>query len=390
MSARSPLLTPEAAAEFATTGHIRLPHVNFPTQLISRLRDHFHALPASYDIWHSWFTPPRCSNGTKFVFRDRRCSYCCIDVSKERQGPLRKELQGLYRRHVYGEGTFLRSVAAHALQLGAFKPFACRFLIVSHDVFLSQDTTNAGFQAHFDSGATQLAFVGGEDITLYIALTDVDGGRGGRLGMLPRTADPHLNSAVMHAMYEPLRKLKGTIQEAAPAAGGGNGGGGGNNLRIDDVKQSPEAPRFRRLWDSIYRQRLQQTDLNTRMRKQLDKFQFTSMRQGEAILFSNQAYHNNERTYEFNHTRDTYLLRMHPVYDLEITMQNQLFHEPPSSAAPRAAVRNPLANRWLLDLKEGNVITFNGPINISTIPKALRYPIPARPTKHTRGRGGRI
>ena len=92
-----------------------------------------------------------------------------------------------------------------------------------------------------------------------------------------------------------------------------------------------------------------------------ESFNYPSCEPGEIILFRNQQYHDPEPNRKVGEARDVYLIRMEPVYDLEVTCKSDLFGTP--------------ANRWLLDIKERKLIELPGPVNISAIPKEFRRAI---------------
>jgi hypothetical protein len=330
----APFLTADGAEELRKTGLIRT-GISLPKELVPKMRSHFWELPWTASNWWCWtVTPEQGGPPPRVGINDGRPT--------PQQGTVRFE-RSIYGRSIYGDRTFLEPVLTHALEQGLARHFACRYVIISHDIFLGMGTEQKGFGMHFDGSSVPQPLEASEDLTLYVSLTRTNEQNGGRIGVMPASS----YSVARHAR-RPLVALRKTAESVG-------------HLELDRIWPDYYTPLFQRYREALGQNNAARNASYGEAWRKKDSFNYPSLSPGEIILFKNQQFHNPEPNRKVGEARDVYVIRMEPVYDLEVTCKSDLFGTP--------------ANRWLLDIQERRVIALPGPVNISAIPKEFRRAI---------------
>src|SRR3546814_183579 len=83
-------------------------------------------------------------------------------------------------------------------------------------------------------------------------------------------------------------------------------------------------------------------------------FRSTVESRGRVLLFSNKNFHAAERWKNELIDREVYVIRMFPIYDAKIRLKRELHGTP--------------VNNFLLDMEQGAVRRYPGPVDVTRIP----------------------
>ena len=362
------VLTPAKANELAMGGYLRT-GVTLPEELTHRIQRHFHDKPSTANNWYEIFNADR--SGVKNVASQ-------AGTSKGNKKPVAKKEKleatmrtqaafndNKYTRNIYADFELLRPIMHQLFQGGVRELFTSRYMVITHDIFLSLSRNQTGFQGrHWDVFTKQQPFEGPLDLSFYIPLTRTNASVGGRLGVLPRTK---LELSAANATRLPLTAMKRVATDHP-------------NFKLDtifrdtlDMSGRPAAPsdgdneaisKYEKAYATGAMEANKEMARVRRINGRAD-WKFASSAPGEVLIFAQKEFHEAEAYHGSGKgdkaLRDVYVIRMAPLYDIPVQLPSTLGGKP--------------ANCHVLDFKRGTLTRHREGVNIADFPEEQRHNI---------------
>ena len=177
----NPALSPCANAQFKTKGFVRT-GLALSGEALSAIRDVYRAMPQSESNW-SYF---RSNVDAKLGDRGRL---------KRFLGPLIPRRQAtqtharIYTKSIYGSTAMLPMVLHQLRTQGLQDYLADMSFLTAHDILLEGTKDDHSFGFHHDGLGWDISFQTGDDVTIYVAMQDLNSVTGGRLSVARHPED---------------------------------------------------------------------------------------------------------------------------------------------------------------------------------------------------------
>ena len=177
----NPALSPCANAQFKAQGFVRT-GLALPGEALGAIRDVYRAMPTSASNWYYF----RSNVDAKLGARGRL---------KRFLGPLiprRKATQPnarIYTKSIYGSTAMLPMVLHQLRTQGLQDYLADMSFLTAHDILLEGTKDDHSFGFHHDGLGWDISFQTGDDVTIYVAMQDLNSVTGGRLSVARHPED---------------------------------------------------------------------------------------------------------------------------------------------------------------------------------------------------------
>ena len=317
----SPVLSPGANAQFQAQGFVRTGLV-LSGGALSAIRDVYREMPASESNWSYFESNVAAKLGAQGArARMKRLLRSLVARRKATKPDVR-----IYEKSIYGSTAMIPMVLEQLLAQGLKDHLADMSFLAAHDILLEGTKDDHSFGFHHDGFGWDIFFQTGDDVTIYIALQDLNHVTGGRLSVERHPED----SVLFEGRNREILSLAQFFREQ---------GAGLRHGRV--TKEGAETCRRRRHVADAYHKLVEKWDqLTTAHRGKIEMTQI-DMRKGEVILFNNKMFHDVERWKSEEH-RLVYIIRCLPLYDMGL-------------CPPQTFLNGVACNRYLLDGAAGCV-----------------------------------
>lgn len=256
-----------------------------------------------------------------------------------------KKLYGdAYCKAVHAEQIFIEKIFAQLVAQDFQRFFKTRYIVASYDIYLNNDYRHRSFtDVHSDIPNFHHFYETENDLTIYLPLVDLTEQNGGRLAILPECeSNLKIPGNVLLKLYEETFL--------------------GNKANLDkDGYIVPD-----RIGETDYRaftkskpywQLLENYNINTEMAVNyyMDKFVKADWSAGNIFVFNNKTFHAAETWKNPQYSREIYMIRLLPIYDVKIKLKGTIHGKP--------------FNRYLFDTEKGEFLTFDEPVDFARIPR---------------------
>ena len=340
------LLHKDALAEYLRQGYIRT-DIILPLSLRQSILDHFTSLPSNRNNWQEYVNSEikQAVNGALANLSPALSFMMALETPLVM---LTNTLFGMYvdnaiySQSVYADYTQLRLVAEYLLENGISDNIKSRYLVVKHDIFLSMTHKHNSFGMHADAPSIHEPFATADYLSFYIPLVDLNLHSGGRLKVLPET----------------VANTRRFWQAKGPLVGIRKDLGNRSHLKLDHLSEKVAPVYYKSL------EGMAETWMNpsvTAVKAVAENFIAINATAGTTIIFNNQQFHDIEPWHLETATRNIYVIRCAPLYDIPVTLKSKLHGSD--------------ANHVLIDLHEKKVLWHTGPVDVTEFPVGARVPI---------------
>jgi hypothetical protein len=332
------ILSDAAFRDFHRNGYLGLGS-ELPLGTLSALRDHYQKLGSRND-------------SICFLAGNEHLGYAeswSIGVFMNVFGPLgrrylKRVFDASYEQCIFSQQAFIEPVLTHLLANGFARHFRTRFILASHDMFLSGDARHPGAPIHVDTPNFHHFYETENDLSLFVPLVDLDETNGGRLSVLPESK--------LKGPFNVLLKMVRAHFSSDPACLDENGDVDPDRIDARRLRVFVKSATYQTLLGFYGR-------MNALARTHYaDELTTVTQRAGEAILFCNKNYHAAEKWRNAARRREVYVIRMSPLYDAGIRLRRQL--------------HGAVVNNFLIDMQEKTITRFSQAVDVRTIASAQK------------------
>lgn len=252
-----------------------------------------------------------------------------------------------YERAVYGDLSFFAETLETLLAQGLGKFFKTRYLVASYDIFLGNDHARSGAGVHVDMPTFHHFYETENDITLYVPLVDLDETNGGRIMVLPESKLKIPGNVLLKLMSSHFGAKAGLLDADG---------------YVDPDRITPEA-----LKEFIASKPYQQflvhygNVMALANKRYAGEFETCGQGRGKVLLWNNKNFHAAEPWKNAQLERAVYIMRLFPVYDVNIKLRERLHGRP--------------FNNLLIDVETASLIRHEGAVDLARIPRAHKLPL---------------
>ncbi|ETX03780.1 MAG: hypothetical protein ETSY1_46130 (plasmid) [Candidatus Entotheonella factor] len=246
-----------------------------------------------------------------------------------------------YSKAVYCEQVFMERVMTELLEKDFLRFFKTPYLIVSYDIYLTNDCNRPGAGIHTDPPNFHHFYETENDVTIYIPLVDLNDKNGGRISVLPESKLKLSGNVLLKMMEEAFGGEQQWLDE----------NGYIDPDKIDDkalsdfIKSRP----YQRLIEH------QRNVISMARQYYTDEFTYINESKGRVLLWNNKNFHAAEAWKEKSFNREVYIIRCMPIYNTKIKLKNKLHGK--------------LFNNLLVHVKTGTLEKFDREVDVSQIPE---------------------
>lgn len=315
------VLSEASYAEFQSQGFVRTGLV-LPDAVLDQIRGLYQAMPASLSNW-SYFESNAIVSPRE---PGRKARLKHLLRSWVPGGARPSSSPKVYEKSIYGSTEMIPVVLEALLERGLKDHLRETSFLAAHDILLEGTKHDHNFGFHDDGFGWDIFFQTGDDITVYIALQDMNEETGGRLSV-----ERHPEESVLFA--ERNRSVQAFARYCKDQ---------GAALKDGRVtREGAETCRRRKHIADAYRRMSEERNLRTRRHYRKVEMSTIDMRKGEVILFNNKLFHDVE-TWKCSSHRSVYIIRCLPLYEMGLN-------------PPRKFLNDVDCNRYLLDGEAGLV-----------------------------------
>ena len=322
------VLSSEALADFNANGFVR-PGLVLPAPLLEGIRENYAAMPSSLSNWSEFQRNVITHKG------DWRALKASVRVALQalRYRPRHeRDSKKLYEKVLYGSSGVLPVVLQACLDAGLHRSFGDVPFLVGHDILLEGTKDDSNFGFHDDGFGWDIFFQTGDDVTIYVALQDMNEKTGGRLRVerSPQKSILFKDRNTYIQRFARFCRDQGAVDEKG---------------RV--TREAAEGCRRRNVIAAEYERLAQERAARTRSHYRKVEMSQITLVKGEVILFNNKMFHDVE-PWKLDTLRSAYIIRCLPLYDMGLY--------PPSHFLNQAA-----CNRFVIEPGGGSV----RPIDVS-------------------------
>jgi hypothetical protein len=245
-----------------------------------------------------------------------------------------------YRKAVYGEQVCLEKVLKYLLENDFKRFFKTRYLIVTYDIYLRNDYERSAAGIHTDFPTFHHFYETENDLTIYIPLVDLDNENGGRIQVLPESKLKLPGNILLKLLFQHFSKDKSNLDEDGYIVP--------DNIPIKEMSAFAASKPYQDVMN------LYQSVIQLAKRHFKTDFLMTNESKGKVLLWNNKNFHTVERWKNPQIDREVYIVRLFPIYDINIKLRHKL--------------QGNLFNNFLLDTEMGEIHCYDHPVELSKIP----------------------
>jgi hypothetical protein len=310
--------------------------ISLPDELVDEIRRHYLAKAAGHNDFPKFFV----NNEHQAYIEGRALGIFFNAFPTTAKKLVKKFYDKAYSKAVYCEQIYIERVLTYLLENDFQRLFETRYIVASYDMYLRNSHQSPAAGIHSDLPNFHHFYETENDLSLYIPLVDLDPENGGRLAVLPESKLKVPGNVLLKLLYEHFSRDPECLDE---------------NGYIDPDKISPAAiTAFVKSKPHQDLMTLYKGVIGLAKKQYAGDFRQTVETKGKVLLFSNKNFHAAERWKNEQADREIYVIRMFPIYDAKIRLKTRL--------------HGTLVNNFLLDMKEGVVRRYAGPVDVTRIP----------------------
>ena len=322
------ILSEASYAEFQSQGFVRT-GLMLPEADLDQIRALYRSMPASLSNW-SYFDSKAIARPGE-PGRKARLKRLLRSWIPGRGHP--STSPKVYEKSIYGSTELIPVVLRALLERGLKEHLRGVSFLAAHDILLEGTKHDHNFGFHDDGFGWDIFFQTGDDVTVFIALQDMNEQTGGRLSV-----ERHPEESILFA--ERNRSIQAFARYCKDQGAGLKDG------RV--TREGAETCRRRKRIADEYRRMGEERNLRTRQNYRKVEMSTIDMKQGEVILFNNKLFHDVE-TWKNSSHRSVYIIRCLPLYEMGL-------------CPPQKFLNDVDCNRYILDGEAGEV----RPIDLNT------------------------
>jgi len=310
--------------------------MSLPDPLVEEIRGHY----ATKSLGHNDFPKFFVKNEHQAYMEGLWFGFIFNTFPKKAQRMLKQFYDSSYDKAVYCEQVYIEKVLQYLLDNGFQRFFETRYVIASYDMYLRGNHRSRAAGIHFDLPNFHHIYETENDLSIYIPLVDLDDENGGRITVLPESKLKAPGNVLLKLLYEHFSKDSRFVDKDGYI----------DSDKIDKealatfVKSKPHQELLA-MYKGI---------IGLAHRQYAGEFSKPVETKGKILVFNNKNFHAAEPWKNDQVDREIYVIRMFPLYDAKIRLRSELHGTP--------------VNNFLLDMKEGTVRCYDGPVDVARIP----------------------
>ncbi len=325
--------------EYYATGFVET-DTTLPDALVDEIKQHYQTIPEGHNDFPKFFV-----NNEHQAYLEGKILGTLFNTFPGLAKKMVKKLyDNTYKKAVYGEQACIEKVLKHLFENDFRRFFKTRYLVASYDMYLRNDYVRSAAGIHTDFPNFHHFYETDNDLTIYIPLADLDDDNGGRIMVLPESKLKVPGNILLKLMSDYFSTKPEYVDESG---------------YIDPDKISPEAvSTFARSKPHQNLMNLYSSIISLAKRNYADEFRVTDESKGKVLLWNNKNFHAAEAWTNQQIDREVYVIRLFPIYDINIKLRDKLHGNP--------------FNRLLIDTETGEVHRYDHPVDLSQIPNEAK------------------
>jgi hypothetical protein len=321
--------------EYYSSGFVET-NLSLPDELVDEIKQHYLTKAEGHNDFPKFFV-----NNEHQVYMEGRALGLFFNTFPNIAKKMVKKLYDkTYRKAVYGEQAYIEKVLKYLLKNDFQRFFKTRYIVASYDMYLRNDYLRSAAGIHTDFPNFHHFYETENDITIYIPLVDLDDKNGGRIRVLPESKLKVPGNILLKFLYQYFSVDSSNLDEDG---------------YVDPDKISPEATAaFAKSKPHQDLMNLYKSVIGLAKSHYADDFLMTTETKGKVLLWNNKNFHAAERWKNEQIDREVYVIRMFPIYDVNIKLKRNLHGN--------------LFNNFLLDTEKGEIHRYDHQIDLSQIP----------------------
>jgi len=255
----------------------------------------------------------------------------------------RKWLKQMYDKQydtaIYGECACLERVLQYLMDNGFGEFFRARYMIGSYDVYLRSTHNSRATSYHTDLPNFHHFYETENDLSVFVPLVDLNDENGGSITVLPESKLKVPSNVLLKLLYDHFSKDPRYLDKDGYV----------DPDKID--KAAMQAFGKTKAHQDLLA--AHKGVISMALRQYTKDFRKPKEKAGKVLIFSHKNFHAAEPWKNEKMDREVYILRFLPIYDVKIKLTRHLHGRP--------------VNNFLLDMKEGTVTRFDGPVDMAKI-----------------------
>lgn len=321
--------------EYYSRGFVET-NLSLPNELVDEIKQHYLTKEEGHNDFPKFFV-----NNEHQVYLEGKVLGLLFNTFPGIAKKMVKKLYDkTYRKAVYGEQVCIEKVLKYLLENDFKRFFKTRYLIVTYDMYLRNDYERSAAGIHTDLPNFHHFYETENDLTIYIPLVDLDNENGGRIQVLPESKLKLPGNILLKLLYQHFSQDPSNLDEDG---------------YIDPDKIPTKAiAAFAASKPHQDLMNLYQSIIGLAKRHFATEFLMTNESKGKVLLWNNKNFHAAERWKNQQIDREVYIIRMFPIYDVNIKLKCKLHGN--------------LFNKFLLDTEKGEIHRYDHPVDLSKIP----------------------
>ncbi len=290
------VLSSEALADFNANGFVR-PGLVLPAPLLEGIRENYAGMPSSLSNWSDFEGNVIKHKGD---WRALKASVRVALQALKYRPRHERDSKKLYEKALFGSTGVLPVVLQACLDAGLSRSLGDVPLLVGHDLLLEASKHDANFGFHDDGFGWDVFFQTGDDLTVYVALQDMNAKTGGRL----RVERSPQQSVLFQDRNAYIQRFARFCRDQGA---------------VDDrgrvTREAAEECRRRNVIAEEFERLSRERAIRIRSLYRKVEMSQIEMVEGEVILFNNKLFHDVE-PWKLDTFRSAYIIRCFPLYDM--------------------------------------------------------------------------
>jgi len=321
--------------EYYSTGFVET-NTTLPNELVDEIKQHYLAKAEGHNDFPKFFV----NNEHQVYLEGQVLGFLFNTFPNIAKKMVKKLYDKTYKKAVYGEQACIEKVLNYLLANDFKRFFKTRYIVVSYDMYLRNDYERSAAGIHTDLPNFHHFYETENDLTIYIPLVDLDNENGGRIQVLPENK--------LKLPGNILLKLLSQYFSEDP-----------NNLDKDGYIDPDKIPAeavvaFAKSKPHQDLMNLYKSVIGLANKHYANEFLMPTETKGKVLLWNNKNFHAAERWKNKQIDREVYIIRMFPIYDVNIKLKRNLHGN--------------LFNNFLLDTEKGEIHRYDHQIDLSQIP----------------------
>ncbi len=329
------ILKPDYFNEYYATGFVET-DTTLPDALVEEIKQCYESKAEGHNDFPKFFV----NNEHQVYLEGKVLGFLFNTFPGFAKKMVKKLYDKTYKKAVYGEQACIEKVLKYLLQNNFQRFFQTRYIVASYDMYLRNDYERSAAGIHTDLPNFHHFYETENDLTIYIPLVDLDDNNGGRIKVLPESK-LKLPGNILLTFLQQYFSAKPDCVDA--------------DGYIDPDKISPkELAGFIKSKPHQDLMNLYQSVISLAKKHYAHDFRTTNESKGKVLLWNNKNFHAAEAWKNEQIDREVYVIRMFPIYDVNIKLKHNLHGN--------------LFNNFLLDTVTGEVTRYDHPVDLSKIP----------------------